>query len=154
MRFAALASSLFLGLVACGTNAGDDDDAVDCSTVTDADTFTVGLEKPGVGGMLDFKLMSIDPSIPTRSFNTWVLQIDSMSSGVVGSPVDGANLVVSPFMPAHQHGPGVDPIVTATGNPGEYKIEKINLWMPGVWETTMQVSTPNADRAVYRFCIN
>jgi len=154
MRFAALASSIFVCLGACAGDDSGDDAAVDCSTVTGVDTFTVGLEKPGVGGMLDFKLMSIDPAIPTRSFNTWILQVDSMSAGVVGNPIDGADLVASPFMPAHQHGPGVDPIITPTGNPGEYKIEKINLWMPGVWETTMAVTTPSTDRAVYRFCIN
>jgi hypothetical protein len=154
MRLSFVAISLLAAAGGCGTNADDSGDDVDCSMVTNADTFTVGLEKAGVGGMLDFKLMSIDPSPPMRNNNSWIVQVDSMSAGVVGNPLDGATVSATPFMPAHQHGSPITAVVTATGNPGEYSVSPVNMWMPGVWETTISVSSPTPDRAVYRFCIN
>lgn len=155
MRLAFLVVSLAFAVGCTNTNNGDDGMPVDCSTVTGADTFTVGLEKMGVAGSVDFKLMSIDPAPAISGNNTWIVQIDSMASGVVGSPMDGATVEASPFMPAHQHGSPLTPIVTATGNPGEYQITRLNLWMPGVWETTISVKTATPpDRAVYAFCIN
>ncbi len=144
---------LSLGFGACATNDTSGDDTVDCSTVTGTDTFTVGLEKPGVSGMVDFKLMSIDPAPAIRGNNTWVVQVSSMASGVVGNPIDGAEVSATPFMPAHQHGSPITAVVTPTGNPGEYSISPVNLWMPGVWQTTIALTTPSADRAVYSFCI-
>jgi hypothetical protein len=160
MRLTLVAISLFA--CACGTNSSDDDSQipVDCSMVTGADTFTVGLEKPGVGGAVDFKLMSISPAPAIRGNNDWIVEIDAMSSGVVGAPMDGATLDVSSYMPAHGHYSPIVPTmanggITATGTAGQYKISPVNLWMPGLWQTTITVSnsTP-ADRAVFAFCVN
>jgi len=151
------AASVLFAVGACGNSGDGGRDAyedVDCSTVTGADTFTVGLEKQGVNGSVDFKLMSIDPAPSIRGNNTWVVQLNSMSAGVVGSPMDGASITASPFMPAHQHGSPITPVVTATGTAGEYSISPINLWMPGVWQTTLTVTSGTADRAVYSFCVN
>ena len=129
-------------------------DKVDCTKVTGTDTFVVGLEKMGVGGQLDFKLMSADPAPPARGNNTWIVQVNAMSGGTVGQPLTGASMIVSPYMPAHGHGPGVDPEITAMSTPGQYKIDPVNLWMPGVWETTITASgTGGSDNAMYRFCI-
>ncbi|MEP6860887.1 MAG: FixH family protein [Deltaproteobacteria bacterium] len=153
MRLAFVAISMFAAACGGGGDTGADA-AIDCSTVGGVDTFTVGLEKAGVGGMVDFKLMSIDPAPVVRGNNTWIVQVDSMSSGVVGSPMDGATLSAVPFMPAHQHGSPITATVMPTGNPGEYTMGPINLWMPGVWETTISVKSPTADRAVYSFCVN
>jgi len=150
---------LCLGLAACGGSSSgggaDADPPVDCSTVQGTDTFTVGLEHKGINGTLDFKMMSIDPApAPARDDNTWVVQIDAMSSGVVGNPVDGASLVVTPFMPAHQHGTPVPVQITPAGMPGWYQLSPVNLWMPGVWETTISATSGSTtDSAVYKFCI-
>jgi hypothetical protein len=142
-----------VALAACGGDDGTSDDPVDCSKVS-ADTFVVGLEKMGTSGAMDFKLMSATPSPPARGDNTWVVQINSMASGVVGAPVDGAMLQVTPFMPAHQHGTPIDVGITPMSDAGQYKLSPVNLWMPGVWETTIQVQTCQVtDKAVYRFCI-
>ena len=156
MRLTLLAACLGLAAGCASNDTGDDEQApVDCSMVTGADTFTVGLEKPGVGGTVDMRLISINPAPAVRGNNTWVVQIDSMASGVVGSPMDGATLDISSYMPAHGHYSPITPTITATGNPGEYKITPINLWMPGVWQTTITVSSSQpADRAVYAFCVN
>lgn len=142
-----------VGACATDTSANNEQDPVDCSTQT-ADTFTVGLEKAGVNGAVDFKLMSIDPAPAVRGNNTWIVQLNSMVSGVVGSPMDGATISASPFMPAHQHGSPITPTISATGTPGEYMITPINLWMPGVWQTTLTVTSGTADRTVYSFCVN
>jgi hypothetical protein len=145
-----------LALAACGTNSADDgDDApVDCSTVQGVDIFMPGLPHQGANGNIDFQMMSIDPAPPARGDNTWVVQLNSMASGVVGDPMDGATLKVSPFMPSHQHGTPVEVEITPTGDPGQYQLSPVNLWMPGVWETTISATSgTTTDHAVYRFCI-
>jgi hypothetical protein len=120
--------------------------------VTGADTFTVGLEKMGQGGTLDFKLLSATPSPPARGDNSWVVQINQTASGA--APLEGAQLQVTPFMPAHQHGSPIMVQITPMPDAGQYKLEPVNLWMPGVWETTIRASAgTSTDSAVYKFCI-
>jgi hypothetical protein len=146
---------LLLGLAACaGDDNSGDDMPVDCATVTGVDTFVVGLEHQGGSGMLDFKLMSATPAPPARGNNTWLVQINMMSAGVVGAPLTGATLKVTPFMPAHQHGTGVPVEITPMGDPGQYQLSPVNLWMNGVWETTIRATLDTtSDSAVYKFCI-
>lgn len=139
-------------LAACGTDSGDDSMEIDCTMVTGADTFTVGLEKMGQGGTLDFKLLSATPSPPARGDNSWVVQINQTASGA--APLEGAQLQVTPFMPAHQHGSPIMVQITPMADAGQYKLEPVNLWMPGVWETTIRASAGSStDSAVYKFCI-
>ena len=156
LAFASLSASLLASLAACGHSGGGPDAyvTVDCSTVTGVDTFVVGLEKMGTSGMLDFKLMSSMPAPPSHGFNTWVLQVNSMASGVVGAPLDGVQLEVLPYMPAHKHDSGVPVGVQPAGMPGQYTLTPVNLWMPGVWQTTINATAGTAsDTAVYNFCI-
>jgi len=151
MRYALVLAGL---LCACtSNNSADDDQApVDCSMQT-ADTFVVGLDHKGESGLLDFQLMSADPAPPARGNNTWVVQIMSMNAGVDATPLDGAAITVTPYMPAHQHGTPVIASVTPTGTPGQYTLSPVNLWMPGVWQTTIAVTTPTKDQAVFSFCL-
>jgi hypothetical protein len=145
------AAYLFVLLAACGADDGEEPD-VDCTKVTGADTFVVGLQKTGQGGALDFKLMSSTPAPPARGDNTWVVQINSTASGA--APLEGAQLQVTPFMPAHQHGSPIQVQVAAMPDAGQYKLEPVNLWMPGVWETTIRATAgATTDSAVYKFCI-
>ena len=148
---------LCLGLAACGgsnTSGADAEEMVDCSTITGTDTFAVPLKHMGVGGKLYFQMEDAEPAPPARDDNTWVVEIDSVASGVVGSPVDGASLTVTPFMPAHQHGTPVPVQIMPAGMPGRYTLSPVNLWMPGVWETTIAVTSGGtSDSAVYEFCI-
>lgn len=159
MRTQIMRSSLVLGLAligtACGTNEGDDGGGeVDCATVTGTDTFFKGLPKTGRDGLLAYKLMSAMPAPPARGDNSWVVQINTMSSGVVGTPLDGADITVTPFMPSHQHGSPIKVEVTPMGDPGMYTLEPVNLWMPGVWETTITATSgTTTDSAIYKFCI-
>lgn len=149
-----------LGLVALtgacmnNTTTGDDDASYNCATETRADTFVVGLEKVGDSAALDFKLMTADPAPPARGDNTWIVQVNAMTSGVVGSPITGASMTVTPFMPDHQHGTPVDVKVMAMPDAGQYQLSPVNMWMPGLWETTITAtSAAGTDTVVYRFCI-
>jgi hypothetical protein len=150
--------SILLGFcavtAACSDSNPPDTGMVDCSKVTNVDTFVVGLEHMGNAGLLDFKLMSADPAPPARDDNTWVVQINSMASGVVGNPLSGATLVVTPYMPAHGHPAGKEVLITPMPAAGQYQLAPVNLWMPGVWETTIQATQASTmDSTVYRFCI-
>jgi hypothetical protein len=146
-----------LGLVstlgACMNHGSDDDDdtSFNCQAVTDDDEFVVGLSKTGNGNKLEFKLLSSDPAPPSRGDNSWVLQLNTMTAPA--APVTGATMTVTPFMPAHEHGSGKTVTVTPMTEAGQYKLEPVNLWMPGVWETTIQVSGTGGDKVVFRFCL-
>lgn len=135
---------------ACSDSSSDDDEEIDCSTVTNADTFVVGLPKTGAAGMLHFALMDANPAPPARDNNTWTVQITDAASAAF----DGATLTVTPFMPAHGHTSPITVGITPTGTPGEYKLDPVNLWMNGVWETTIKAQKDSVvDSAVYSFCI-
>ncbi len=151
-------STIVLGSVvpAC-TDSGMNTDPygpVNCAEETRADDFVVGLSKVGDGNLLDFTLMTADPAPPARGDNTWVLQINQMTNGVDGAAVDGASMTVSPFMPDHGHPSGKTVIVTPNGTAGQYELAPVNLWMPGLWETTIDATTSAGDdTVVFRFCI-
>jgi hypothetical protein len=140
---------------ACSDSGSNpNNDTVDCTKVTNVDTFVVGLEHHGEVGLLDFQLMSADPAPPARDDNTWVVQINAMASGVVGAPITGASLVVTPYMPAHGHPAGKEVLITPMATAGQYQLAPVNLWMPGVWETTIEATQGTTmDSTVYRFCI-
>ena len=143
------AAYLFVLLAACGGDDHDTMDEVDCTKVSGADTFVVGLEKTGGAGALTFKLLSATPAPPARGDNTWVVQINTATA-----PLEGAQLQVTPFMPAHEHGSPIQVVATAMPDAGQYKLEPVNLWMPGVWETTIRATAgATTDSAVYKFCI-
>lgn len=149
-------------LAACGGGGGDDNAPVDanevaaCVSTGRGDTYVVGLEKKGTAGALDFKLMSADPAPPGRFLNNWVVEVSAMSNGTVGAPMDGVSMVVTPFMPDHQHGAGAYKVKVAPvdGMPGQYSLTEINTWMPGYWEITIDATAgATTDSAVYKFCI-
>ena len=144
---------------ACGSGGSapvDANEVAACVASGRGDTYVAGLEKQGTGGQLDFKLMSADPSPPARFLNSWVVQLNAMSQGAVGAPVSGASLVVTPFMPDHQHGAGAykTQVAPVDGMAGQYSLTEINTWMPGYWEITIDATAGAAhDTAVYKFCI-
>jgi hypothetical protein len=133
----------------------DADEALACMTAGRGDIYVAGLEHPGQSGRLDFKLVSADPAPPARNLNSWVLQINSMASGVVGAPVTGATMAVTPFMPDHQHGAGAFTVqIQPMPDAGQYKLTQINTWMPGYWEITIDATAGGVqDTVVYKFCI-
>jgi hypothetical protein len=144
-----------LGLAACGGGTSSTPDAADnCTGDPRAETFYVGLDHHGDAGSLDFVLVSADPAPPARPDNTWVVQINGMSAGVVGNPLTGVSMAVTPFMPDHQHGTPIPVNITAMPTAGQYQLSPINTWMPGLWQTTIQAqSGSTTDKTVFTFCI-
>jgi hypothetical protein len=144
---------------ACGGGGDappDADEALACMTSGRGDVYTVGLEKQGTGGALDFKLMSAMPAPPGRNLNTWVIQVNSMAAGVVGAPAANASMIVTPYMPDHQHGAGAYKVKVAPmpDAAGQYQLSDINTWMPGYWEVTIDATAGTIhDSVIYKFCI-
>jgi hypothetical protein len=146
-------SLLAVATAACGGSNPATPDAgasYNCAAETRGDTFVAGLEKLGSAGKVDFKLMTAMPAPPARGDNTWVVQLSA-----AGAPVTGATITATPFMPDHRHGTPITVTVTPTATPGEYTLTPVNLWMPGLWETTIEVTPAGQpkDAAVFRFCI-
>jgi len=154
-----LAMSFGVALVAaCGASGNapaDADEALACVNSMRGDLYAAGLAHPGTSGLLRFELVSADPAPPARNLNTWVLQINSMASGLVGAPAADATLTVTPFMPDHQHGAGAYTVeVTPLPDAGQYQLSKINTWMPGYWEITIDAQVGAVrDTVVFKFCI-
>jgi hypothetical protein len=140
-----------LTLAACGGGgyAGDDDfDTVNCAEITDDDEFVIGLSKTGAGGAFTFTITAGNPAPPIRGDNSWVVELSTATE-----PIEDAAITVTPFMPAHQHGAGKAVDVTPAGV-GQYELAPVNLWMPGVWETTVSATAGAVtDSVVFRFCI-
>lgn len=138
----------FAGACSDDTPSGDDEEPVNCATEV-ADQYTVGLEK--MGSVFDVKLVSALPAPPSRGDNEWIVHIETLAGA---APVAGATIEVTPFMPKHQHGTPIDVKIEAQPGAGDYKLSPVNLWMPGVWETTIEMtSTSGTDQVVYKFCI-
>jgi hypothetical protein len=149
MRAFALVAAVSLA-AACGDAMSDDEEEpVNCAKET-ADEFTVDLHK--IGSVHDVTLMSALPAPPGRGDNEWSIRIDTVAGS---TPVTGATIYATPFMnKPQQHGTPVKVKVDAMPNAGEYKLSPVNLWMPGVWETTIEMSSPSGtDSVVYKFCI-
>ena len=153
MRLAVLACTVATAACGGGNAAPDADEGLACVEAKRGEDYHVNLEHPGAKGQLDFVLMSAMPAPPGFSDNTWVVQINAMSAGVVGAPAADASLTVTPFMPDHAHGTlrvDVQPMPDA----GQYKLSPITLWMAGLWEITIDATAGAAhDSTVYRFCI-
>jgi hypothetical protein len=137
-----------------GEPPADADEALACIAAGRGDTYTVGLQRTGTGGQLDFKLMSATPAPPGFNNNDWIIQINAMTNGVVGEPASGATIRVTPFMPDHVHGTPIRARAQPLAEPGQYKLSPINMWMPGYWEITIDAQVGAVtDSVMYKFCI-
>ncbi|MCX5743368.1 MAG: FixH family protein [Proteobacteria bacterium] len=150
MRLALAASLASLFAIGC-TDDGppiDNGETYDCTRETRADEFSVGIMKTGTA--FDFAITSAAPAPPARGDNTWMVQITAKGGGAA---LVGGALMAKPFMPDHQHGSPIQAMATDMGG-GAYEISPINLWMPGLWETTITATSgATTDQAVFRFCI-
>lgn len=151
---ASIIASLFIATLlsqtSCGSDGHGEEEPVNCDTESRADNIVSGLEKTGARGEVTFRLMGTSPSPPKRPDNNWVVRLESN-----GAPVEGATVGVKLYMPDHEHGTNVKPIIGPAGTAGEYKLDQLNLWMPGLWEVTLE-ATPSGgtkDTAVFRVCI-
>jgi hypothetical protein len=133
-----------------GDNAGSggNDGNSECSG--DFDIYEAGMSRQAEPGAVTVELVESDPAPPVvRSDNTWWLKLTDAG----GEPVLGAELVVTPFMPKHQHG-SAEVVVEELGD-GQYKLSPIELIMPGVWEIPMSITPADGETSemTFRFCI-
>ena len=138
---------------ACSSSGHDlgDDTSYNCADENRDDEFVVGIEKTGQNNKLVFKLLEATPAPPMRGDNTWILQLTSQTAA---APVTGAAMVVTPFMPDHQHGTPINVVIDPMPTAGQYKLEPVNMWMPGLWQTTIEAQNgQDTDKAVFSFCI-
>jgi hypothetical protein len=156
MRTSFLAIALASIVVPACADDNPSDEPVDCARETSDDEFVVGFTKPGVNGKYNFELTSFDPAPPARLLNEWTIKITSSAAGA--APLDAAEpLYMTPYMPAHMHGAGIDVVIDPMPTAGEFKFSKINLHMPGIWEVTVEVDDPQNtatyDSVVFKPCI-
>jgi hypothetical protein len=142
---------LAAGFFACGDSGGAAPDAAYSCDIEDRDdTFAVGLEKVAGTG-LRVQLLSAVPAPPARGDNTWQFRLLDAAA----QPIAGASIEVTPFMPDHRHGSSIVAVVSEQAEVGVYEVTPINLWMPGLWEVTFDVTPAGGttDEVVFRFCI-
>ncbi len=122
-----------------------------CASDARVQTFSPGMEQTGRSGMYKARLLEMAPAPAAKGDNGWTVQIVDGK----GAPLDGAKLTVKPFMPDHGHGSSIVPLVTATGSEGKYTVTRLNLFMPGIWQITVNVtsSAKTTDAIVFTFCV-
>jgi hypothetical protein len=114
----------------------------------------VGLSKAGDNGLYTVALSSFTPAPPARFLNEWTLSIMSTASPAAPLASNGV-LAMTPYMPQHGHGAGVDVEIESMPTAGEFKFSSINLHMPGIWEVTVEIDPngANYDKVVFKPCI-
>ena len=150
MRSSFLVLALLSSLPACSGDDGEEEQ-VDCIAMTEDDDFVIGLSKTGENGLYTFKLVEFSPAPPARLLNDWTIEVTSTAAGA--APLANATIAVTPYMPQHGHGAGIDVEVEPMATAGNYKLTPINLHMPGLWEVTIQVQAPTEDLVVFKPCI-
>jgi hypothetical protein len=156
VRSLVCAAWLGLSLAACGGGSNAPADAgvtpppSACAKDSRADTYVAGLQKTGTN--LSVSLVDSMPSPPVKGTNAWTIEVKDMS----GAPLDGATIVITPFMPDHNHGTSVTPVVSPKGG-GSYGIANLYLFMPGLWQVTIDVTPMGSTEhrtVVYNICVD
>ena len=73
-----------------------------------------------------------------------------------GTPIDGATVPITPFMPEHGHGTNPEFYTTeATGDAGTYESVPMDLFMSGLWTLTFSVQSGDVvlDESTFTFCM-
>jgi len=140
-----------LALLAGCSSGGDTAAAEEDCAFDNVDTYTAGIEKITGGGSFTVSIQSADPAPPDRGDNTW----DLVVLDAAGAAVEGAAVVVTPYMPAHGHGTNPADFDGAEAGGGAYTAGPFDLFMPGLWEITVDVvdTTGASDDAIFTFCI-
>jgi hypothetical protein len=146
MRLAALGL-----LAACNgsdkdVELGDDDDhsnhEVDC---VGASPYVEGMSLPSTSGR-EVAISAATPTPPDVGDNVWRLQV-SDDAGLV----EGLTLTVIPWMPQHNHGLTPPDYLSTEVEPGVYEVGPFDLIMPGLWDFTVELGSPD-DTAKFTFC--
>jgi hypothetical protein len=68
----------------------------------------------------------------------------TVTNAADGTPQDGLNVGMVPWMPAHDHGTSLVPVVTPESN-GKYLVTDVDFFMAGHWELQTTFSGPAMD---------
>ena len=147
---------LALGLSGCGSHhqgssgGGADGAMATCAMEPRALAYAAGMQLPGMNQLFVVTLLASDPGPPWKGDNTWMLRV----AGSDGAPADNLMLAVVPFMPDHGHGTPIKVRVTPSAG-GNYKLERVNLFMAGLWQVTITIKTGDnkVDQVMFPFCI-
>ena len=91
------------------------------------------------GSTLDV-FSQLNPVVINR-IHSWELVL----TGADESPVTGAEISVTGGMPDHDHGLPTLPVVTRETSPGRYLLEGVRFHMPGRWQLTVTINSPQGD---------
>jgi hypothetical protein len=141
-----------LVLAACGDDgapaAADAAPRIPCADDPRTDAFALGMIKTGPAG-LGVRIDAAEPAPPARFSNAWTVAVLDPA----GAPAAGVAIAVQPFMPDHGHGTPVEVVVSELDG-GRYRLEPLELWMPGLWEVRLELTgIEPTDRIVFRVCI-
>lgn len=147
---AAVFVAAIVALSACGSEEPDAED-LRCDDEDRAARYEPGMIEDGVDSVFKVRLVESTPAPPAKGDNTWI--VDVLDYGT-SAPVDGATITATPFMPDHNHGTPVQTEIAPTGAPGQFQLDRVNLWMPGLWEVRIEADANGEhDESVFPFCI-
>jgi hypothetical protein len=114
--------------------------------------YQAGMSETSPDGAVKIGLVVSDPAPPTRGNNTFTLEL----TDAAGHPITGAKIATKTWMPDHGHGSSITPSTTPGQKPGQYVIDPLNLFMPGIWQITFDVTPAHgsAESVMFTFCID
>ena len=123
-----------------------------CSNDPRGEPYHPGLSGTATDGAMIVRFVDANPAPPTRGNNTFTIVVTDKG----GNAIDGAAIQTGTWMPDHGHGSSIDPTSRADGKPGEYVINPVNLFMPGIWQITFNVTEKDktTDSVMFTFCID
>lgn len=143
---AALLLTALLSAAACGSSGAPA--TPDCDNL--GEQFFAGISKTSAAGVT-MEILSAEPAPPANSDqNAWTVKLTDADAG---APIEGATLIVAPYMP--QHGHGAPNIIGDEVGGGSYTLSPIYLKMTGLWEVTLKATPAGGteSRVMFPFCI-
>jgi hypothetical protein len=133
-------------LAACGGSTPGDE-PVNCQTDSRVMTYAPNVTATAASGM-KYVLVQSDPAPPARGTDTWNLRV----TDAAGTAQPSLSLQIKTLMPDHGHGSSVTPTISNQGS-GNYQVQNLFLFMPGVWKITFAPATAPTDTADFWFCV-
>jgi YtkA-like len=123
-----------------------------CDSDPRAMAYATGLSAKSSDGTLKASFVGAMPAPPEKGLNTWTLQLTDGG----GNAVSGAAVTVDPWMPDHGHGSSIVPQVMPMSSAGTYQVTLLDLFMPGIWQVTFDVTPASGppETVVFSFCID
>lgn len=159
MKIAALLPVIVIviALLACGnggtSGAGGGGSAHSiCAADPRVEVYAAGLSGAAKDGAMKVTFVAAEPTPPQKGGNTWTIHLTDGN----GKAIDGAMIALKPYMPDHMHGSAITPKIMPMGS-GDYHVELLEFFMPGVWQSTFTITPPGggaADTVVFTFCVD